>query len=167
VAAAARFAKNNGGQIVAGPTSVPARGTHLVMRDPQGALFGVLKSDSGDPFDDPAQPGEILWADLFVAKPADAAAFYQGLIGWKASRRSAGAARERLVMQAGGFSRAGITVLPDGAKPGWLPYVQVNDVAATLKRATNAGGKILTPPSPDVLGGRLAVIADPQGGVIG
>ena len=167
VDATARYAKSNGGQILAGPTSVPARGTHLVMRDPQGALFGVLKSDSGDPLDDPAQPGEILWADLFVSKPVDAAAFYRGLVGWRSGRRAAGGAKERLVMSAGGFARAGITVLPDGAKPGWLPYVQVQDVAATLKRVTNAGGRILTPPSPDVLGGRLAVIADPQGGVIG
>ena len=163
--AAARFAKSNGGQVLSGPTSVPARGTHVVIRDPEGALIGVLKSDSGDPIDDPAKPGEILWADLFVAKPASAAAFYGGLVGWKSD--ATGGAAKRLLMNAGGFSRAGITVLPAGAKPGWLPYVQVANVPATLKRVTRAGGKILTPPSPNILNGRLAIIADPQGGVIG
>ncbi len=166
--AAARYAASHGGKVVSGPTSVPARGTHVILRDPQGALFGALKSDSGDPIDDPALPGEILWADLFVAKPADAAAFYRGLLGWGVEERDSRAGAEHLVASAGGFARAGITVLPTDAKqPGWLPYVQVENVGATLKRVTNAGGKILVPPSPEVLGGRLAVIADSQGGAIG
>ena len=166
--AALRYTKSHGGQLISGPTAVPDRGTHVVMRDPQGALFAVLKSDSGDPIDDPAQPGEILWADLFVPKPVDAAGFYHGLVGWNAEKRDSRAGAEHLVVSAGGFSRAGITILPPGAtQPGWLPYVQVENVAATLKRVTSAGGKILVPPNPDVLGGRLAIIADPQGGAIG
>ncbi len=70
---------------------------------------------------------------------------------------------------AGGFARAGITMpLPTGAtQPGWLPYVQVENVAATLKRVTAAGGKILVPPNPEIYGGRLAVVGDSQGGAIG
>ncbi len=167
-AAAARYAESHGGKIVSGPTSVPARGTHVILRDPEGALFGVLKSDSGDPIDDPAKPGEILWADLFVPKPANAAAFYGGLLGWSLAERSSRAGAEHLVASAGGFARAGITVLPTGAKqPGWLPYVQVENVGATLKRVTNAGGKVLVAPRPEILGGQLAVVADPQGGAIG
>ncbi len=139
-AAAARYTENHGGKTVSGPTAVPARGTHVILRDPQGALFGVLKSDSGDPVDDPAKPGEILWADLFVPKPTDAAAFYRGLLGWSVEERDSRAGAEHLVASAGGFSRAGITVLPAGAKqPGWLPYVQVENVGATLKRVTAAG----------------------------
>ncbi len=167
-AAAARYAEGHGGKVISGPTSVPARGTHVILRDPQGALFGVLKSDSGDPIDDPALPGEILWADLFVAKPADAVTFYRGLLGWSVEERNSRAGAEHLVASAGGFARAGITVLPPDAKqPGWLPYVQVENVGATLKRVTNAGGKILVPPNPELLGGQLAVIADSQGGAIG
>jgi predicted enzyme related to lactoylglutathione lyase len=167
-AAAAQYTKNHGGQVISGPTSVPARGTHVVMLDPQGAMFAVLKSDSGDPIDDPAQPGEILWADLFVAKPDAAAEFYHGLVGWNAEEKDSRGAAEHLVVNAGGFSRAGITMLPPGAQqPGWLPYVQVANIQATLKRVKSAGGKIMTPPSREILDGRLAVIADPQGGVIG
>jgi predicted enzyme related to lactoylglutathione lyase len=167
-AAAAHYTKSHGGKVISGPTSVPERGTHVVMRDPQGALFAVLKSDSGDPIDDPAQPGEILWADLFVPKPAEAAAFYRGLVGWDSEQKDTRGAAEHLVVRCAGFSRAGITMLPPGAtQPGWLPYVQVANVPATLKRVTNAGGKVLMPPSRDVLDGRLAVISDPKGGVIG
>jgi uncharacterized protein len=167
-AAAANYTKSHGGKVISGPTAVPQRGTHVVMRDPQGALFAVLKSDSGDPIDDPAQPGEILWADLFVSKPDEGAAFYRGLVGWTSEEKDTRGAAEHLVMRCAGFSRAGITMLPPGAtQPGWLPYIQVASVPATLKRVTSAGGKVLMPPSRDILDGRLAVIADPQGGAIG
>ncbi len=164
---AARYAKSNGGQVLSGPTSVPARGTHVVFRDPQGALIAVLKSESGDPPDEPVETGEIIWADLFVPKPAEATAFYRGLTGWTSEAQADGGKSERMIMNAGGFSRAGIKPLPAGAKAGWLPYIQVTNVAATLKRVQSAGGKILVPPSREVLNGRVAIIADPQGGVFG
>ena len=53
------------------------------------------------------------------------------------------------------------------ATPGWLPFVQVDDVAAAISRATANGGKVLFVPRPDYFGGHVAVIADPQGGVLG
>jgi len=165
--AAARYARSNGGQVVSGPTSVPSRGTHVVLRDPQGAMVGVLKSESGDPPDEPAEPGEFLWVDLFVPKPAEAAAFYRGLVGWTPEDQSAAGKSDRVILNASGFSRAGVKLLPAGARPGLLPYVQVANVATTLKRVKSAGGKILIPPSPENFNGQVAVIADPQGGVIG
>ena len=30
-------------------TKVPDRGTHAIVRDPQGAIVGLLQSSSGDP----------------------------------------------------------------------------------------------------------------------
>jgi predicted enzyme related to lactoylglutathione lyase len=58
--------------------------------------------------------------------------------------------------------------LPTGGREaGWLPYVQVDDVAAALERAKAAGGKVLREPDMAVLGGGVAVIGDPQGGVLG
>ena len=53
------------------------------------------------------------------------------------------------------------------ATPGWLPFVQVDDVAATVGKASANGGKVLFAPRPDYFGGHVAVIADPQGGVLG
>ena len=167
-AAAARYAESHGGKLIAGPTSAPARGTHVVLQDPQGALFAVLKSDSGDPIDDPAQTGEFIWADLFVPRPAAAVEFYRGLVGWTSEKSSSRGNAQHLVVSAGGFHRAGLTMLPDGAQQaGWLPYVQVDDVPAALQRVTSAGGKILTTPNRDLLNGNLAVVSDPNGGVIG
>jgi hypothetical protein len=69
---------------------------------------------------------------------------------------------------ADGHARAGVLPLPpEGRESGWLPYVQVDDVAATVAKVRAAGGRVLREPDAAVLDGRLAVIADPHGAVLG
>lgn len=53
----------NGGSVDIKPSAVPRRGRHALFRDPAGALFGVLKSDSGDPPDEQVPLGGIFWVD--------------------------------------------------------------------------------------------------------
>ena len=43
--------KANGGSVQIEATNVAGRGRHAVYADPGGAVFGVLRSDSGDPSD--------------------------------------------------------------------------------------------------------------------
>ena len=53
----------------------------------------------------------------------------------------------------------------EGMPPHWNVYFQVDDVDATTAQAGELGGKVVAPPF-DVAGvGRIAVIADPQGGM--
>ena len=52
-------------------------------------------------------------------------------------------------------------------KPTWLPFVRVRSVGDSLARARGLGGKVLLEPSPGLLEGRVAVIADPTGAAIG
>ena len=54
-----------------------------------------------------------------------------------------------------------------GAPPHWLPYIAVENVDASAKKAETLGATICVPPSdiPDV--GRFSVIADPTGGTFG
>lgn len=163
-AAAAAYAEANGGKTVIRPKQMPGRGEQAILRDPAGALFGVVTSETGDPADEPARAGEIIWADIFVRQPSRVLAFYRGLAGYKTSRAS----EERTVLSSGGFHRAGIKDMPEGDhRPGWLPYVQVEDVAAAVQRVTAAGGKIHLAPSPEHLGGNVAIVEDTRGGVIG
>jgi predicted enzyme related to lactoylglutathione lyase len=51
----------------------------------------------------------------------------------------------------------------EGVPPHWMPYVWVDSVDATVKRAAEMGGKVVAPPMdvPDV--GRMAFLQDPQG----
>lgn len=147
-------------------TKVPGRGSQAIVRDPQGAVVGLLKSASGDPRDEPVGPGEFFWVDLYARDTTAAAAAYS-FIGYRIVPGDEEKG-DRLLLEANGYARAGITPLPaQGRQPGWLPYVQVEDVAATAAAAEAAGGKLLLPPDPAVLGGNLAVIGDPLGGVIG
>lgn len=146
-------------------TKVPGRGTQAIVRDTQGAIVGLLKSASGDPRDEPVAPGEFFWVDLYTHSVASAAAAY-AYIGYQVvpAEEDQG---DRLMLVANGYARAGIAALPAGRPSGWLPYVQVEDVAATAAAAQAAGGTLLRAPDPAVLEGNIAVIADPLGGIIG
>jgi predicted enzyme related to lactoylglutathione lyase len=131
-------------------------------------VFGVLKSASGDRPDTPVETGDFFWVDLLAPDPAKATEFYIGLAGYEASDREVNAGVKRVVLSSGGYARAGIVPLPPPVKrPGWLPYVLVDDVADTLQKATAAGGRVLLQPRADLLDSNLAVIADPRGGVFG
>jgi predicted enzyme related to lactoylglutathione lyase len=163
----AALARERGGEVLLAPRSVKGRGTHAVLRDPEGAAFGILAAEGGDPPDTPVADGEVFWLDLFSRDPGKAAAFYAGIAGFEVDVGEV-AGRSRTLLSTAGIARAGIARLPSGAdRPGWLPYILVDDVPATLARARSAGGRIVLAPRADLLGGNLAVIADPAGGVVG
>lgn len=165
---ALRRVEQQGGKVVAPPKTIARRGTHALVRDAEGAYFGVLRSDSGDPADTPVADGDFFWADLLAREPARAAEFYRGVTGYEVSAEHIGRGIDRIVLSSGGYARAGIAPLPAAVKQaGWLPYVLVADVAGTVKKVTGAGGRVLVEPRADLLDGNLAVIADPRGGVLG
>lgn len=147
-------------------TEVPGRGAQAIVRDSQGAIVGLMRSASGDPPDEPVAPGEFFWVDLYTRDTAAAAAAYAA-VGYAVVPADENEGN-RMFLESRGYARAGITPLPpEESRAGWLPYVQVEDVAATTATALQAGGKVLLAPDPAVLDGNLAVIGDPLGGVIG
>jgi predicted enzyme related to lactoylglutathione lyase len=154
-----------GARVVTPATRVPDRGTHALLRDSQGALVGVLQSASGDRPDEPVAAGEFFWVDLYARDVEAAVQFYADL-GYSIDREDT--AGSRVLLVADGHARAGVLPLPpEGRESGWLPYVQVDDVAATVAKVRGAGGRVLREPDAAVLDGRLAVIADPHGAVLG
>jgi predicted enzyme related to lactoylglutathione lyase len=165
--AAAKLVTERGGEVLVAPRAVRGRGTHAVFRDADGAVFGVLAAEDGDPADTPVEDGDVFWLDLFAPAPAKAAAFYAALAGYDVDVGEV-AGRARTLLSTGGIARAGIAHMPPGAsRPAWLAYILVDDVPATLERAVKAGGKVVMAPRADLLDGNLAVIADREGGVIG
>jgi predicted enzyme related to lactoylglutathione lyase len=167
-AQAVRYVEQAGGSVLVPLARIAGRGTHALFRDPQGAVFGVLRSDTGDPPDDPVQDGEFFWADLLTTDPEKAAGFYAGLAGYELSEWQLAGTAKRIMLTSGGYARASVAPLPDAVKhPGWLPYVLVSDVRGTLEKAVAAGGTVLLEPRAELLGGNLAVLADTRGGVIG
>ena len=73
-----------GGNIHAEPQDVPNAGRFAVAADPQGGVFAVFASTTGEP-DMEAQPGvgEFSWHELATSDYQDAFDFYQALFGWE------------------------------------------------------------------------------------
>ena len=164
---AARAVRERGGEVLVAPRAVAGRGTHAVFRDPDGAVFGVLQAEGGDPPDTPVELGDLFWLDLFARDPASAAAFYARVAGYDVDVGEV-AGRERTLLSTHGVARAGVAKLrPEAGAPGWLPYILVDDVPAALRRTQEAGGRVVLAPRAELLDGNLAVIADREGGVIG
>jgi predicted enzyme related to lactoylglutathione lyase len=156
-----------GGSVLIAAKYLKGKGTQAVYSDPQGAVFSVLKPDKPYSAKDPVKDGEFFWQDLFVKNPEAASEFYAKLFGYETHLQDF-EGLSRVVLSSADFSQAGIDKLPDGVqRAGWLPYVLVDDVPGTINKAIASGGKSLLAPSGALLNGKMAVIADPSGAVIG
>ncbi|HEU0099308.1 MAG TPA: VOC family protein [Allosphingosinicella sp.] len=111
--------------------------------------------------------GSFIWYELLTPDPEASAAFYGEVLGWTA----AGAGQPGIdyrIFSADDGPVAGHMKLPDGAgsagmRPGWLGYIGVDDVDASLAAIEAAGGTVHMP-AMDLDGvGRIALAADPQG----
>ena len=170
VAAAEKTALKQGAKVLFPPRTIPDRGVEAVFADPQGAVFAVLASTSGDPPDVLAAPGEWIWSSLMTSDPDNGAAFYQTLFDYEVFDLPADGGAQHLLLASGDYARATVNALPaalPNAHPHWLNYVRVDDVAKTAAKAVALGGRVLVEPRMDRQGGQVAVVADPQGAPFG
>lgn len=145
------------------------RGRQAVLADPEGAVFALLASSSGDPPDELADPGEWIWSSLHVKNPGAEAAFYQTIFGYDVFDDSAGG-NEHLILSSDDYARASANALPAAAgkrHAHWLNFVRVADARDAAARATSLGGTVLVEPHVDRQGSTVAVVADPAGAPIG
>jgi predicted enzyme related to lactoylglutathione lyase len=167
---AIRNARSKGAQLVAAASSYPDRGRQAILSDPQGAVFAVLASSSGDPPDLLPAVGDWIWSSLLTRDPGRDAAFYQDLFTYEVFDQDDGPAAGQLVLSTDDYARVGVSALPAAAShghPHWLNFVRVDDATAAADKAVALGGKVLVAPYAEEEGVRLAVIADPQGAPLG
>jgi uncharacterized protein len=168
VDAAVTKAKAAGAKVLAGPVDVGTLGRAAVLADPQGAPFGLVRLNAGDP-PDPAQPlaNAFFWNEYLTHDLDATLAFYNGLFPYEmATTKSEGAS---YVVLKNDKARAGVFHLPDTRKdvpPNWLPYVLVADPTALAARVAGLGGRVLLEPDPKHRNGSLAIVADPAGAVV-
>lgn len=163
-------AMENGAITLFGPRDLPNRGKEAVLSDPQGAVFALLTSSSGDPSDTLAAYGEWIWSALVVPDPDKDAAFYQKLVDYEVFELPSGSSgTEHLLLASGDYARASVNTSPPGSKTGplWINFVRVEKADQMAARAVTLGGRVLVAPRRDRHGGKLAVVADPQGAVLG
>jgi len=168
VKAAARYASEHGGKVVAPPRLLPGRGEVALLADPEGAPFGVIHSVAGDPPDYLAEDKQWVWIELWARDPKAMAQFYSGLAGYEIDPVDRPDGSVGYFLASGGYTRCAIIPSPAPAfAPTWLPYLRVEEVKAAVARAEQAGARIVVPPSPGIRGGRVALIFDSTGAPLG
>lgn len=119
----------------------------------------------------PPVTGQIGWVDLATTDVEAARPFYEELFGWQSRIMPTGVGVDYTMFTKDGQSVAGMAPQPPGMPPGtpsmWNAYVMVDDVDAACAAAQAAGGLLVMPPDDVMTQGRLAVVGDPSGAVLG
>jgi uncharacterized protein len=109
--------------------------------------------------------GDIGWQQLNTESAESTLGFYVGVFGWEKKGEPMPGYH---VFGKGDEMLGGITTPAEGqGGKGWIPYVTVTDLDATLVKVNSEGGKVLTGPNSLPDGGRMAIIADPSGNATG
>ena len=133
-----------------------------MLADPQGAVFVGFQS-AGEP---PQGAGVFVWDELGTQDVEAAESFYNAVLGWTTADMGE---------EYGGYKlferrdrRRGADEDADPSVPSmWVPYVGVDEVDATVAKATELGGGAIIEPMDVPNVGRIAVLKDSVGAVFG
>ena len=170
VAATSRAILGAGGRELVRPQLLAGRGEQAVFADPEGTVFGVMRTSAGDPEDYLAEPGEWIWIQLLARDVGKAISFYGGVGGYDVVENVQSPRLDDYLLAKGEFARAAVSALPADhpqLRPAWIPFVRVDDLAGVVGRVPSLGGRVVSAPRPENFEGRLAVVTDPGGALVG
>ena len=113
--------------------------------------------------------GEICWNELSTTHPETCKSFYTELFGWNYSETDSTEMEYTEIKLGDGKQFGGMYKTPpemEGVPPHWMAYVSVDDIDASLQKATELGGTIVVPATDIPNTGRFGVITDPTGAAI-
>ena len=169
---AAARASDLGGSVHAGPFDVMDSGRMAVISDPTGAMFGVWQAGNSIGATLVNDPGCLTSNELSTYDVELASSFYEELFGWRVVEVGTGEGPRYWAIQHSGAAQGrngGMRLLSasqKGVHPYWMPYFTVASLDDALDYVTSHEGTVYTGPVA-IPAGRLAVIADPQGAVLG
>jgi len=145
-----------------------------VLLDPNGAAFGIIPvvpPEALPPTDGAAASvGRIAWLDLTVSDASATRDFYKEVVGWSvqdAEMKDEGERYADYAMvgddenEAAGVCHArGVNL---GLPPVWLIYLPVGDLAESVRRVQEEGGKIIKATRGNDGEYASAVVQDPVG----
>jgi len=103
--------------------------------------------------------------ELAADDVAGAKKFYKSVFDWKVADMPG---MDYAMLDVGKGTGGGMTAKQMPQQPtAWLPYVEVVNVDATLKKAESAGAKIILPKTSIGEMGAIGVFIDPQGAALG
>ncbi len=116
--------------------------------------------------------GLIGWVDLSTTDVAAATSFYSELFGWTTEDIPTPMGPAYTMASKDGLLVAGIGPQPPGSAARgsasmWNSYVIVQDLDAICGAVPGAGGQVVMAPMDVMSEGRMAVVMDPSGAVIG
>jgi uncharacterized protein len=119
-----------------------------------------------------SETGSFCWAELSTTDPDGAKTFYTSLFGWDVDDMDIPGGGVYSMYKLNGRYVGASSAQRDeekaqGVPPHWNLYVSVDDADSYAKKAEAAGGTILAPAFDVMDAGRMAVVADPTGGVLG
>ena len=159
-----------GAQTLVPPTDIPTVGRFTVMKDPQGAVFAMLKPESRErPPEQKPGIGEISWYELATTDYKAAAKFYTELFGWEL--RDAHDMGPLGIYQI--YGRPGVkhdyggmfNKPPEMPVAAWCLYASVKDIQAATAQATRLGGQVINGPMEVPGGDWIVQFIDPVGAV--
>jgi len=112
-------------------------------------------------------PGKIIWRDLLTNDPAASQRFYGELFGW--TFESVGPAYT-LIRHNGKLTGGMIDTLALNNRDDisqWVVLMSVEDIDTGIARVTTAGGEVIAPVTDVQARGRLAVLRDAEGALMG
>ena len=179
VAASVQRALDLGGKELMHAKDDDGRSQWAVLLDPNGAAFGIIPvvpAEAIPPTDDAAtrdavaRAGRIAWLDLTVADAPTTRDFYRQVVGWSV---------QDVEMEDAGDRYFDYNMLGDDGKPAagvchargvnlglpavWMIYLPVGDLADSLRRVEEEGGKIIKTTRQSTGEWAYAVVQDPVG----
>lgn len=114
--------------------------------------------------------GAFAWNELMTNDVERAKGFYATTLGWTYQAMPMPEGTYWLA-KAGDKTVGGLTTIegfaPPGTPPAWFAYLEVDDVDARIKGLAAAGGRLIRPPFEVPTVGRIAIVADATGAMLG
>lgn len=115
--------------------------------------------------------GAFHWNELMTHDPHRARTFYEDTIGWRFEPMPMADGMTYWVANTGDGPVAGIFEMKgpefQNVPENWMPYLAVDDVDKRLEKAVAAGAIALREPFDVPSVGRLTILKQPGGGVVG
>jgi predicted enzyme related to lactoylglutathione lyase len=114
---------------------------------------------------------KLVWAILMSRDVADSKAFYEETLGWSFDAFTTEpfptwVARSPEGRSVAAFVDSSGSDFPDAPEL-WLPYFLVEDLDARLRQAEALGATLLRPPLAIRAAGRIALLRQPGGAIVG
>lgn len=175
VAASVQHALDLGGSVLMHGKDNDGTSQWAVLLDPNGAAFGivpVIPAEALPPvsYDTAAPVGRIAWLDLTVADADATRDFYRQVVGWSVQNVELEDGSEHYadynMLVADENPAAGVCHARGqnvGLPPVWMIYLPVGDLAESLRRVEEEGGKVVKAMQDQNGAYAYAAVQDPVG----